>query len=597
MRLPRVQVIFAIALVASALWAVSLTPHASSSPMTGRLPLLAVSVGPNGTEGSGGVAYMDLRVVNGSGNVYIHTDPFTKVDTQASTTFAERYACSIAKVDCSHHDFLYSIESEAPIVGGPSAGAATAALTYAVLTHQRVPQDVAVTGTITSGGIVGNVGGVPQKVAAAQAKGLKKVVIPTFSNFSAQNTTIQVERATTLNQVIAAMGLQGPAVGNDTIEVPQSYTTTMKRVAAELCAPLPLPDLVNRTSDARLAYSRITNLSANASAAAARGAYYTQASYCFNKRVQEYYLELLNATRGLDDTRAAAYAIDAVQRNLSFERSSFSSFQRNTSKPDLNDIQIYSIVQERYEESSRLGRQLLASIPNSTQSRGFRTDFDSNTLYSLAYMHARIDSMTSWMSFAGLQSGPAIPTSDLRTACIKKLSDASEQAEYTAYLTGLNTLDTTSITDAYNSGDYAVCVYQASLLTAQAETFLSTIGVNETDLPTLFSAKSQAAHEAIASETAQGRFPIMAYSYYEYAQSLEASNPQTAMLYAEDALQLAELDLYLGNPGYARLAFTQRNLLPFALGLFVMAALGFVLTASGWQAKTRRRKPKRRTNR
>lgn len=596
MRLPRITAFFALALLASTIWILFLIPGGASDPASARIPLLAVSVDEAGEERFGGIAYLNLRIVDGSGNVYIHSDPLTKIDTQASTTYAQRFACGYADVDCDRYDFLYSIESNAPIVGGPSAGSAAAAITYAVLTGQRIPQNVAVTGTISSGGVIGNVGGIPQKVEAAQRGGLRSVIIPYLSNFTESDERVDVIRAESLTDIIEGLGLQAPQRHDRDIIVPSSYRDTMRDVGAELCSEQDVPQLAFRTEAITTAYERIENLTRDAQRAYESGDYYTQASHCFNIRVQRYYLQIFDSTKDLSDAAAANTTITLIEANLSRSREVFDAFSATLENPDLNDIQIYSIVEERHRESRTVGEALIEEIGRESASSEFRTRFDENTLFSTAYVLARIDSMESWMRFASFEKGSPISPRTLRQACARKLSAATELSEYTSYITGMNTLDVSSIYTAHQNADYAVCIYQASLLTARAETFLSTIGTQQDDLPELYEAKQKAAYDAIADQTNKGHFPVMAYSYYEYAQSLSDTNLPTALLYIENALSLAELDLYLEGDARSIVRFDDGSKLAFALGIFTMAGIGLIVTAGGSRGSTKNA-PRRRLKR
>ena len=582
---------FGIVLLATTAWILVLLPDQVSDPSSARVPLLAVSVDDRGVEQRGGIAYLNLRVVEGRGNVYIHSDPLTKIDTQASTTYAQRYACEYANVDCERYDFLYSIESGAPIVGGPSAGAAAAAITYAVLTGQNIPQTTAVTGTISSGGVVGNVGGISEKIEAAQRAGLQQVIIPYLANYTPDDEQIRVTRAQSLSDVIGALGLEDMSVVNATIMVPSSYRDTMRNVGIELCAEQDTPRLETDLEGVRIAYERIENLTRSAREAQENEDYYTQASHCFNIRVQRYYLQLVDMTLDLADDEASQAVIATLDENLERATDIFTSFEAQMETPDLNDIQIYSIVQERYRESSTVGAALREELEREQVSSEFRARFDENMLFTAAYALARIDSMESWMQFSGFETGEPISDRTLRRACTRKLSAVTELAEYTSYITGLNVLDVSPIQESYRANEYAVCVYQASLLTARAETFLSTIGVREDDLPKLYEAKRAAAYEAIAEQTRKGHFPVMAYSYYEYAESLRDDNLRTALLYIENALSLAELDLYLETQRHPPVSFERDTQLAFALGVFTMTGLGLILTAG---KGTVRRHPKRR---
>ncbi|MEK6901034.1 MAG: S16 family serine protease, partial [Nanoarchaeota archaeon] len=125
------------------------------------LKLLAVQ--EEGTTYIGSNADLYLELKEGTGRVFLDTFPLTKADTQISTRFAKDIACTHFKLDCDYYDFIFTIRATSNIVGGPSAGAAAAALTTIAVLDLPYTQDVAVTGTINSGGIIGPVGGVKEK--------------------------------------------------------------------------------------------------------------------------------------------------------------------------------------------------------------------------------------------------------------------------------------------------------------------------------------------------------------------------------------------------------------------------------------------------
>ena len=91
-------------------------------------------------------------------------------------------------------------------VDGPSAGAAMALVAISALTDYPVDGISALTGEITVHGAVKAVGGVPDKVAAAKAAGLKRVFIPKENDAETLHTEgIEVVCVSTLTEVIAAM--------------------------------------------------------------------------------------------------------------------------------------------------------------------------------------------------------------------------------------------------------------------------------------------------------------------------------------------------------------------------------------------------------
>lgn len=166
----------ALWILLAALFSVFILSHCVFS-QNSHIKLLAVSEDELGNE-KGQVVDLYLEVYPGQGRVFIDSYPLTKLDTQVSTRFANRFACDYANVDCSKIDFIYTIRSNSPIIGGPSASAAIAALTIAKLTNSHINESVALTGTLNSGGIIGEVGGVKNKILAAKNAGINIVLIP-----------------------------------------------------------------------------------------------------------------------------------------------------------------------------------------------------------------------------------------------------------------------------------------------------------------------------------------------------------------------------------------------------------------------------------
>jgi len=143
--------------------------------------LLAVTeIGLN-NQSIGTLAKMKLNVNNGTGNIFFNTYPFSRVDTQISSRIANSVACKYIS-DCNHFDYYYTIDIDSSSIGGPSAGAAITILTMSKLLNHDIHDDFAITGTINSGGIIGPVGGIEEKVKAAINSGMKKIVIPFGEN-------------------------------------------------------------------------------------------------------------------------------------------------------------------------------------------------------------------------------------------------------------------------------------------------------------------------------------------------------------------------------------------------------------------------------
>jgi Lon-like ATP-dependent protease len=80
-------------------------------------------------------------------------------------------------VDVNNYLLHLNFTSGMPI-DGPSAGVAIFGVLYSVLFNKHIAGDIAVTGEVSIQGLVYPVGGVYEKVVAAQKAGVKKVIIP-----------------------------------------------------------------------------------------------------------------------------------------------------------------------------------------------------------------------------------------------------------------------------------------------------------------------------------------------------------------------------------------------------------------------------------
>ena len=549
------------------------------SLVSGTMPLLAVSTG-NSNEMRGGLAYLDLKIINGTGSVYVHAEPFTRVDTQATTRFAKQYACSITDIDCTQYDFLYSIRSDAPIVGGPSAGAAMTALTVTLLQGKSFPQGVSITGSISSGGIIGNVGGIDEKIEAASRTGLRTVVIPTLSNYTSNYTgNVRVVWANTIEEALIAIDSTYSFNRTESIIVPETYTQTMSEVATKLC------------NDNQEQYSEITNLEFpnnrrintsitmvgdlidSSNEARANGLHYTQASHCFNARTRLHYLRLSSQMYQLQDHNMTLSVLTEIM-DLAQERAriEYEAFSQN-SRTDINSIQIKSIVKERYDESI----DKIGEIRREIQSPFFNMNALDDTLFEIGYTLARIDSMISWISFADYEpESPEVSQSAMRQLCNRKISEANERSEYVEYATGVRMIELTDAYRALTARNYDDCIYKASLSKARADMIMSRISTPPGRITELVTAKKDAAEHAIAQQSTSGVFPVMAYSYLEYADSLKEENPEIALLYYENAIELSGLTSYFEDETNEKGTIGKINLNQTYLFLiFLGLALGF----------------------
>ena len=136
----------------------------------------AVSEGKNGYVGV--ITEINVTMMNGSGNVYVITNPMTQLDMQGSAKLAVDVACMLTGKDASKYDFFFKVEADSPIVGGPSAGATMTIAVICLLEKLNARNDVIMTGMINPDGSIGPVGGIYEKGEASAMHGAKYFLIP-----------------------------------------------------------------------------------------------------------------------------------------------------------------------------------------------------------------------------------------------------------------------------------------------------------------------------------------------------------------------------------------------------------------------------------
>lgn len=500
--------------------------------------LLAVTETGNTYSGSTADLYLSIRP--GSGRVFIDSYPLTKIDTQVSTRFAKDVACTLYGKNCDNSDFFYTIKAGYAIIGGPSAGAASAVLTTALLEGSQINLSVAITGTINSGGLIGPVGGIAEKLEAASDSGLRTVLIPKGEQFDKiGNITVDlIEYGEELGLEVIAVGRLSDAMPyftgrtypriSSALTVDKTYNAVMKELAENLCAR---SDNLSKYAEGNSSFIHVAqNLTNQSREEFAKGNYYSAASFCFGSSINYNYLVL--ASNNYSDREIADVLYETRNLTISFE-------QRLPAIKTFTDLQSYGIVIERLDEARDYISAGLKFLANGSR---------DNAIYDLAYASERFYSAELWSHFLGRGSVNFDLSSDaMQNSCANKISEAEERYEYARIFFPEQLLSRDSMNKAYNErkiGRYEVCLFQASKALAGTNTILGLLGVKEEFVPEILSYKLDAAKESIIRQTEKGLFPIAGYSYYEYASSLKRTDIYSAILFSEYSLELSNLDIY-----------------------------------------------------
>jgi uncharacterized protein len=130
-------------------------------------------------EGNGVTTPLTVEVKSGDGKLLTNIEKLLFwVDTQYSIQIARDVAKNLTKINTDEYDLIYSIKTNATLIGGPSAGAALTIATVAAIENKTLKNDIIITGTIEPDGTIGEVGGVLEKAKVAKDVGIKVFLVP-----------------------------------------------------------------------------------------------------------------------------------------------------------------------------------------------------------------------------------------------------------------------------------------------------------------------------------------------------------------------------------------------------------------------------------
>ena len=139
----------------------------------------SISVPAVDREGKGVMATLSVEAKPGIGRTLVDINQILFwLDTQDSIRTAKVVAKNITGIDLSKYDLIYSIQANASVIEGPSAGAAMAIATILELEDRVVNENVTITGTLDENGNIGRVTGILAKAEAVKEAGINLLLVP-----------------------------------------------------------------------------------------------------------------------------------------------------------------------------------------------------------------------------------------------------------------------------------------------------------------------------------------------------------------------------------------------------------------------------------
>ena len=498
---------------------------------------------------------------NGDGRVFVDTLPLTQVDMQGSARLAVKVASALVEndknsdIDPSSFDYFFVVRTNSPVIGGPSAGAVMTVATVALLENWTLDDKTVMTGMINPDGSTGPIGGIPQKIDAANSVGATRFLIPkgqgTYTelqgwnivtksvyDYAWDNYGITVFEVGEINEAIENFTGYTFSYEGSNIEITtEDYIKSMKPLATRLLEDA--EDLYNNASknfenctvsdDFPNYYrSEINKNLENAKTALEesedwydRHLYYTSTSKSFQSLISSRYVLY---TCDYFDSGDNEY-IQNLLVDVDNLYTTSSNLAKNAEIVDYISLQTIGAAQTRATEAK-------SYLDNAKNSNLYYVSDVLDFLYDIAFVVERCNSISWWIGIGDhFNKTGEITESNVVSIALEYIDEAQQSITYSNvilneisggsssssnYLTSAEVLLETARDDLDN-GFPAAAFFESLEALVKANLALEIIGTNAENRIDFASEK---ASSSISKSRKQGIEPVLAVSYYEYAESL-----------------------------------------------------------------------------
>ncbi len=486
----------------------------------------------SGETPEGVVINITVIVTPGNGKVFVSTSPYTEIDMQGSAQLAALTSCDLLGLDFMKYNFFYIIEADAPIVGGPSAGAVMTIATIAALKNLTIKPDVYMTGMIYPDGFIGPVGGIPYKLEAAAKEGAKYFLVPKGQRIVYVKETKKEKHGPFIfiSTYVKPFDVveYGKKLGVDVREVEtiddalkyytgftivkppvqfnfSVYSEILKKLADKMrnqCLNLKKEMEKLNIKESEDIRKLIDDAKKNYDA----GYYYTSTSRYFAAKIK---IRSLIYKKTIKSKQALEEEFNKTEEEIN----SFLKNLRKTEKIGIQTFQLYGAAEERISKAKDL-------LEKARESRDFY-----NALDLLAFAKERIESAKLWLSLLeDIKRDILIKKEDLKRRAQFYLSQAESLIVYAAKIGGYSDLlqraeeSLILSRSQFNDEFYSGAAISAINSITEASLSIELINADDELIKSKLKSSKQSAESAL-SEVEKVAFPILPVAYYEFAQT------------------------------------------------------------------------------
>jgi predicted S18 family serine protease len=487
---------------------------------------------------TGTLTHVYLNITRGNGTISITGPASVGNSTIGSAQTAVRYATSYLDVNEKLYNFNYYIsdpQASTTDVSGPSAGLAFTLLAISGLEHKQLLGNFTVTGTISSNGTVGQIGGIYDKIWAASTNGMAFALVPYAQNGSFENELYYISQQTfgmPIVEVANASQALGYALGNKT-PIPLAYNLTVDYHTAGL----PYANIACGTCNMS-AFESLKNFTLNSTEnqIADMGSNYGNAAMQMQRQMLQYesigakgylysasdlaFLEYINAFTFSNSEHITKASAQAVVQNVSDYCSAIVS-------PRLTNLNYEYVIGGELRQS---WGQIYASEANQSVNSSQTSDELVSSMYLAGSANAWCGAAAQMYGIAASQGGTPVSYG------LSVSGNASELINSISKY-GTGNLYVESAISSYKAGNYGAAIYDAAYanafsgdvsvvgnLTSQNPLFQNLSGYNDGIWPTEFALQSK---------------------FYLYEAEMNSNNASLSQSYAYQAYTTGVLAQYL----------------------------------------------------